>query len=905
MSDHPTRPIRTASNAAGPRGAADRTEGDTETAAETAAGNGAPPAPVAGLEPGTRFDRFQVITQLGAGGMGVVVSAFDPDLDRKVAIKVLRAGGFGTSAAEARARMMTEAKAMARLAHPNVVTVHEVGTVADDVFIVMELVEGETLGTWLETRRPWREVVEVMTAAGRGLAAAHAAGLVHRDFKPHNILLGRDGRVRVTDFGVVGVAGAGGGDLLIGTPAYMAPEQHEQGIIDARADQYGFCVSLHEALYGVRPYDGDSPEELRMAVLAGSMRTPPDDRDVPSRLHDAVVRGLARDPAERFPSMEALLAELAHDPARRRRRVAQLVGVAGLTGAAVFAWTRATSQPATAPVGVCGDEARSLDGVWDGDVAARMRGTFVRVRPALGEDTYTRAATRLDDYARRWASAHDATCATRRTAADVAFLGRVTCLAQLRDQLRELTTVFRGATSGGVIDGAVTAVASLVPPETCAAAPIEPADDPAVRAVRARLDRAEALWRTGLWREAKQVAEALSADAARLPYPRLEAEAFLVLAGAHERLNEGPAAITALERAARAAAAADADDLVARAYTELLWVTAYVESRSRDALTMQPFAEAAVIRAGDPPTLRARLWFAIAAALVEQGRYDDAVPYLERARNVWLRELDPQHPDAARPLISLGNVASYRGRIDQAVDYYQQALVVREAALGANHPDLAGVLVNLGGIHNQRGDYDGAVTHCQRSLDISVAAFGASSPTRPTGLRCLAQAAQGKGDLGRARALLEESLGLVEDTPEGTHYYYLTAALADVLSDQGEHARALALCDRAFAYFSSQVPPEHPDLAFSLTCRGRALVDLGRAAQAVEPLERALILRAKGAGPDELATTRFALARALVKRDRTRAVTLATQAGDGFAHSRSARRLAAVQAFLAELAGRP
>jgi eukaryotic-like serine/threonine-protein kinase len=852
---------------------------------------------IAGLEPGARFDRFRVIARLGAGGMGVVVSAFDPDLDRKVAIKVLRP--------EVGAGALTEAKAMARLTHPNVVTVHEVGTAGDHVFIVMELVEGQTLGTWIETRRPWREVVDVMLAAGRGLAAAHAAGLVHRDFKPHNVLIGTDGRVHVTDFGVVGVAGAAGGDVVIGTPAYMAPEQHERSAIDARADQYGFCVSLYEALYGVRPFDGDTPEALRAAVLDGTIETLADDRDVPSRLHEICLRGLARHPSARYPSMDALLAELSYDPARRRRRGAQVLGIIALAGVAIYGWARATPSTDSAVTSVCSAGGRSLDGVWDSAMSARMKSAFVAARPSQGADTFERTSSRLDDYAQRWTSAHTLACASRRSTTDAAFLGRVSCLTQLRDQLRELTTVFQRGPDGAVVDRAVTAVANLVPPETCAAVLVEPADNPTVIAIRTRLDHAEALWRAGLYREASDLAEKVAVDAAALPYPRLEAETLIVLAGARERLDDGDGAVAALDQAARAAAEAGADDLIARAYTQRLWVTAYVQSRSKDALVMQPFAEAAVVRAGDPPALRARLWFAIAAALIEQGRYDEAVPYLERARDVWQKELDPRHPDAARPLISLGNVANYTGHDDEAVRYYEEALRLREDALGSKHPDLAGPLGNLGGVYNKRGEYDRAVAYCSRALDIIDATFGPNHGNRENQLECLAEAHQGKGDLARARALLEEGIAQGEDAPETSHYYYLLTALADVLSEQGEHARALDICDKALAYFTPRVPPEHPDLALALTCRGRALVDLGQPAVARPVLERALALRAAGAPPSEMGKTHFALARALPRTERAHALELANQALAELRTTRSTRDIAAVEAWLKASSGTP
>ena len=223
------------------------------------------------LAPGSRVDRYQILGAVGRGGMGEVYAAYHPDLDRKIALKVVHEAG--AESAERRARLLREARAIARLSHPNVVVVHDAGTVDGRVYIAMEFVEGETVDAWLRAgSRGWREVVDVFIAAARGLAAAHAAGIVHRDFKPQNVMIGRDGTVRVMDFGLARLAeeppdcpdvGATGpatrprdGDedgRAVGTPAYMAPEQFRGEAIDARADQFSFCVALHEALFGIRP----------------------------------------------------------------------------------------------------------------------------------------------------------------------------------------------------------------------------------------------------------------------------------------------------------------------------------------------------------------------------------------------------------------------------------------------------------------------------------------------------------------------------------------------------------------------------------------------------------------------------------------------------------------------------
>jgi serine/threonine protein kinase len=293
-----------------------------------------------------------VLEILGRGGMGEVYAAYDPELDRKIALKILHAGGPANDS-RGRSRLLREAKAIAKLRHPNVIAVHDAGTLDDRVFLAMEHVEGMTLGAWLAERpRTRQEILNVFVAAGRGLEAAHAAGLVHRDFKPQNVMVGRDGDVRVMDFGLArsideepepvpgpAALAAAQSDLavsagapgraalpltrtgeLVGTPLYMAPEQFRAERTDARTDQFSFCVALYQALYGAYPFAGAGFGELMAAVNGGQVQPPPAKSAVPPWLRRILLRGLSVDPAARWPSMQVLTAALGRDPARRRNR---------------------------------------------------------------------------------------------------------------------------------------------------------------------------------------------------------------------------------------------------------------------------------------------------------------------------------------------------------------------------------------------------------------------------------------------------------------------------------------------------------------------------------------------------------------------------------------------------------
>jgi serine/threonine protein kinase/formylglycine-generating enzyme required for sulfatase activity len=328
-----------------------------------------------GLAKGTSVGRYMVLERLGSGAMGVVYAAYDPELDRKVALKLLRPHRGSGDLARAQERLVREAQAIAKVSHPNVVGIFDVGVHDGQVFLAMEYLAGGTLREWLATRQhDWRDVVEIFVGVGRGLAAAHAEGLIHRDFKPDNVLLDKNGAGKVVDFGLVRLTGSLGdtpsGPLdaaaaraalqvpetpvaaaprsgsaaltrtgaIMGTPAFMAPEQFLGKAVDARTDQFAFCVSLYEALYGDRPFPGDSLVTLADSVTSGRIREAPRDSAVPGWLRRVILKGLSVDPADRHASFSDLLRALSDNPVARRARrlsvgaalVAAIVLVGGL-----------------------------------------------------------------------------------------------------------------------------------------------------------------------------------------------------------------------------------------------------------------------------------------------------------------------------------------------------------------------------------------------------------------------------------------------------------------------------------------------------------------------------------------------------------------------------------------------
>ncbi len=841
---------------------------------------------------GDRFGRFRVEGMLGAGGMGVVFAAHDPLLDRQVAIKVMAQSADDTDGVAAEARMVREAKAMARLTHPNVVRVYEAGATRAGVFLVMELIEGTTLARWLDEPRPWREVLARFVSAGRGLAAAHAAGLVHRDFKPANVLLGDDGRVLVTDFGLVGVgteaaqAGsarvvADGLDLtsgaMVGTPRYMAPEQHQRGAIDARTDQWSFCASMWEALYRVHPFAADSIEVLTMRVCVDDLAPPAEPRGVPDRVRVILSRGLARDPAARYPTMAALLAALEHDPAKAWRRAGIAVGALALVAVATFGWVRAAARPAA--TGPCSAPPAAT---WTAARHAEVAGLFHQARGAAGDDTIDRVAARLAAADRDQLTVTATVCrADRHDTSE--FFERVGCLTQLRADRAALIDVLAQRTSAAVVDGAVAAVASLPAATTCldprtrgrAAPVIGPQARVAAAAIDARLLESEALFRAGLYPDALAAARAAVAAADADAAVGLEATARLALGRALERTGALTESEAELRHAAQLAATSGDDATVAAAWIELLWVVNRAQ-RPDEVPTLAPLVTAAVERAGNPPRLRADLAFYQAAGLVELGRYDQAMPLLTQALTLVREQLADEPLLAARIMNTMANVESYRGHDLEAIASYEQVLARREAVLGAAHPLVAFAAQNLGDAELDVGRNDAARARCQRAVQ-TLAAVSGLEPTRRAGaLACVGRAEHQLGHLDAAARILGEAVSLGESvTPTIAGLPYALTSLALVECDRGDPARALALIDRAITMMDNPV-----DRVQFLVPRARALNDLGRGDQARHQLE--LIAGELQGGPRLQADFDFQLARALwadrAARPRARQLAAAARA---------------------------
>jgi tetratricopeptide (TPR) repeat protein/tRNA A-37 threonylcarbamoyl transferase component Bud32 len=817
-----------------------------------------------------RIGRFTVLRQLGAGGMGVVYAAYDDRLDRKVALKLLhRHHGAAT---ESR-RLLREAQALARLSHPNVVGVHDVGVWEDRVFVAMEFVHGQTAAAWRAAApRRWREVVDVYLQAGRGLAAAHAVGLVHGDFKPENVLVGADGRVRVLDFGLartdlteahcdpdpelaarslrLSVSGA-----LAGTPAYMAPEQLAGARPDARSDQFAFCVALFEALVGRRPFAGADLRELTLALAAGPPASAPGDPAVPGWLRRLVVRGLARDPGARWPTMPALLAAL-----DRQRPHARWLAAAGL-GLGLAAASFAALTPARPPL--CSDAAAELAGVWDPGRRQALQAAFLRVGTPFAAAAWARTERLLDAHLGAWTDMLRGACEAthvRGTQSTAQLDLRSACLHRRLDEVRALTAVFAAA-DARVVERAPQAVGLLGSLDACAdpgalssAAP--PPADPALRRrvaqLRARLDPVVALQRTGQVEAARARAQALVAEAALLAHPPLVAETLALSGELHAVAGDLRGAEQALQGAVRAGAAARDDDLTARAWVRLVDVVGVGQARFADGLAWARAADVAVVRAGDDPRRRADLLVHEGAILARRGEYEPALARHRSALALQERALPADDPALAPTLDNIGLDLVGLGEYAGAADVHRRALALLGRALGPEHPDLALTHQRLAAALTGFGRHDEAETHARRALAIVRAALPPDHPTAAAVEREAGDAAISRDDWPAARAhyqaaLAAQTRALGPDHPDVADAHI---GLGWVASFEGRHADALDHGRRALFVVERALGREHPWAAQALDVVGMALEGLGRPGEAVAAFEQALHARELRFGPD-------------------------------------------------------
>ncbi len=769
---------------------------------------------------GTNIGRFRILKQLGEGGMGLIFAAHDAKLDREIALKILRPRERG--GALSRARMIREAQALAKLSHANVVTVYEVGEHKGHVFIAMELVEGRTLRGWLKVykaqlsrrmqKTAWRAIIAVFAAAGRGLAAAHDAGIIHRDFKPTNVIVGPNGRVTVLDFGIAIAPGrADTGPLTLagtiaGTPPYMAPEQVAGALVDPRADQYAFATCLYEALVGERPYKGRTLDERLRELLTEPPPSFPKSSHLPASLQRAVLRGLTQDPDLRFPSMREFIAAIELAPTRPLRR-GLLVGAAAL---ALAAAGYGVAYQQVAPDPICESSGIEIADAWGPEQEQAVRDAFASTDLSYADDTLQRLLPLLTEYRDLWVETRRNACeANLRDELPTDLYGlEISCLDRQRRRFASLTARLADA-DASTAEQALRATRELPAIALCTdiaalTSAVPPPDRPEVNAevetLRARLEVARVEIALAHLDEARDELELVCARADELNYLPLRAEAHSLRGRTLLRSGDMEAAEQALRSALWWADELRDDPTLASSMAALLRVLS-AQDRLDEALTWTPHARSVLARLGKSEASAAELSRDL--GLVHYRRHDakEALSWLDRARQIADTLGEPRQDlvlsiDAARAA-----VFNLQGDTEASLEVSMRVLEARIASLGPAHPSVATSLGYVGDAYASIGDHATSLPYYQRALETREAALGPDHPSLGEYLRHLGHALQSLGRPADAQPYLERALDI--DTRRlGAEHASITAAefeLGLLRIDLEDYAGARTLLKRSHA----------------------------------------------------------------------------------------------------------
>ncbi len=864
----------------------------------------APVGPVLRLGPGATLGRYRVVSTLGAGAMGVVYRAHDPALERDVALKVMRVAP-GVRADAVAERMVRESRLLARVVDPAVVTIHDVGVEGGQVFLAMELVEGVTLAAWLAAAaRPVAAVLDVLARAGAGLAAAHRAGVVHRDFKPDNVLVAgveasaRPARVAVTDFGVARVASVDGEGVgatapagaaieltatgvAVGTPAYMAPEQLAGGTVDARADVFAFAVTAWEALYQRRPYLGATVAALRQALDGARPVAPARGRGgvVPGRVRRVLEAALARDPAARPASMAPILAALVARP--RWRTAASAAALTAVVAAGAGAYVADHLAGDAAPT-ACARARADLAATWHGGSPAALASAGARA--GVSKADLTDATSQLAERARALASVLDARCEAGVTPAPVAA-----CVAarqlELAASMRQVDRLGPGHGAGlRMLVRAVNDPAACLEPATgtvAAAWPLEAARQDAVAAVRLRIVAVEAQRARSDFAAALAAAEALGPDVAAVGWEPLAAEHLALLGSIQIQGTNTAAGGETLRQAAALAERVHHDYVAASVWLQLVQNTAFTERDPARALEYARYADAASARLRRPAPVEVQLAYVRGVALLEHGELDAGEAELRRGFDLAQASAPTQVGLLAQ---GLGFSFESRGRYAEAVATYRRALALAGQDGTAGTPTevvyrmrLAVNLANLGQATDAVTEARAAATLADQilptdHLDRVITYGNLAEVLRGAGqleaaLAAVVQARTRAGQVAGERSELFGNLLAIEASIEagldragpaaarvrraceilafanGDDDVATMGCRADgavVLSAAGDHRGARAWLDAALPVLRQVLGDDHAQVATATQALGVARAGLGDRAGAVAALEEAV-----------------------------------------------------------------
>lgn len=826
------------------------------------------------LQPGDAIDgRFVIVDRRGSGAMGVVYEALDNTLERRVAIKLCRAG----RTAKQDARMWREARAMARLSHPNVITVHEVGHYGSRMYIAMELVDGGNVRQWLETQRKWRDVLRVFIQAAKGLAAAHEVGLIHGDVKPANMLLGSDERVRLADFGLArgtqevesgsntmsGLSGGSGERIaldepatksLVGTPGYIAPEQFGDEIVDERVDQFSFCVSLFEGLWGQRPFRGLSMAEIYLATSRGEIEYPEPRVEVPRWVREIVEQGLRPEPSERFTSMNDLVAALEADPGRVRRRRLAVGGVIVALGAT--AWLSRSLSDGPQP---CANVGAAIEQHWNDERQQGLDATFQEVAPAIAATTSARVGDTLGAYASAWSKQRaDACRATRvRGEQSESLLDlRVACLDHRAAELASVVQQLETADIEVVVQ-AEELLTSLGPLESCAETallqaqvplPDDPEDRKAAESMQAEAMEIAAASTARRGRDQEQRVRRLLREAEELGHGPTLADVQLAVATVEHALEHPGEARTALVAAHRHAAASGYADAAFDSALRLARTIAGTKKNAATGLDWLEVARGWGDRLELGPRQRGRLEYAHGHVLQAAERWDEALAVLAADPE---RDAELSASARSRRAKARGSILSIIGRYEESRTQLELAIELIRPELGDHHPRLSSIYVDIGHLNDRQRRFEDALEVYAKALAIDTENYGPQSATVARTHGSIANALWSMGERERALEAYEQAIAasVGETEPLLLNQMVLQANYSNALSQMAYDARAVAAGERALELGIQLFGTDSSKVAQIRINLGNAYGANGQNQEAIEQFELSLPVIETELGP--------------------------------------------------------
>ncbi|HVI00628.1 MAG TPA: serine/threonine-protein kinase [Enhygromyxa sp.] len=843
--------------------------------------------------------RYVVLDSVGMGGMGLVCAAYDPKLNRKIALKLLRNASNDEASTAGRNRLFREAQALAKLSHPNVVTVHDVDVFEGQVYIAMEFVEGTTLREWLrDESRSWKQILEKFILAGRGLAAAHQADIIHRDFKPSNVLISKEGDVRVADFGVAKERDRGahsqrdyvdferkrrtvaaGGSLdttaedalieeiqsnvsleltvagrMVGTPAYMAPEQHMGLRVGPYTDQYSFCVSLYEALYGRLPFEGTDRRDQLSKMTEGRLPPPPTKgaaRNVPSWLHKVVARGLRPHPSERWPSMNELLAALERDPVKRMRRWALAgVGVLGLATGIVLMNVTHQEPPTENRCLVLGDE---VEQHWNAERRADIEAAFKRSTKPYAGDAARRVIATLDRWAGNWRSSKVAICeATDSGEQSEKLLDmRMYCLTQRAREVDAMVEVFAEA-DDEIVERSVSAAHALGDPEACRVVletdefkqrKLDPVMREEVEGMEADLDRARALASLHKYDESLPLQARVAAKARELSHPWTLMRAVFDLAKSQLETGDVAGGESGLREVIRLASSLGDVSLEADAWIQLIFYVAAEHNRIAEGEVWSFAAEMALLRiAGDRASLQVNYENALAYLALADGDVPGGIEHFGKALELARKAYGEEHPLTIRMLMNKAVALARAEKHKQAEKVLLEAVARSKEVYGPAHPVLATAYFNLGNVYVVSKRPSQAESALRSALSIYERIGGPND-------RILAKPLHARGKVAREQGHYEDALADLERAAaifiasNGENSSEAAAAFIDIGTTQHALRRfddARQSYDRAQAIYNNIYPNGHRHVGGLMKRRCDMFVDAHLYADAVAACDLAL-----------------------------------------------------------------